>query len=91
MSGSRLRSRGRQRLRREVYAAVAGLPASYVLEAIARRLKIKNGHFEVRFRDGFMQDLAFTLELDIDELANTPVVWGNTSTPPALEEKGTSN
>jgi hypothetical protein len=89
MAGSKPRSRERQRQRREVYAAAANLPAPYVLEELARRLKIKNGSLLVRFRDGFMQDVTVTHRFERADLANLAV-----SDHPLIralaEEKGTS-
>jgi ParB-like chromosome segregation protein Spo0J len=66
MSGSKLRSHDRQRVRAEVAAAVAGLPIPYVLEAMGERLEVQNGRFEVRLQGGFMLGLTRVREADLD-------------------------
>jgi hypothetical protein len=74
MAGSGLRSRDKQRLRAEARAAVAGHRSEYVLEAIAERLGIVNGRFEVRLRDGFMVSCGTTKRFSREDL-EIPIVW----------------
>ncbi|MDX6479693.1 MAG: hypothetical protein QOG85_203 [Gaiellaceae bacterium] len=74
MAKSNLRSRDRQRIRREVNAAVAGLPVRFVLEAVAPALGLTTGRLELHFRDGFLVRWESThpLELAAGEM---PVDW----------------
>jgi hypothetical protein len=55
MSSSKLRSDDRQRLRAKAQAAVADLPIPYVLEAVAKRLDVSHGRFEVSVHHGFLE------------------------------------
>jgi len=86
METSRPRPKTRQRLRKQVAHKVETLPPRYILEAIADRLKIRNGWLELRVKDGFVQYANRTRELNLDE-GEIPTGWTQADVDRYLEDQ----
>jgi hypothetical protein len=89
MHSSKLRSRDRQRLRAEVDAVVSELPIPYALEALAKRLDVRTGLFEVWMSDGFLREvtrLNRSYDLRLPDGRVFPLVGAETFTPERLWE-----
>jgi hypothetical protein len=89
MHGSKLRSRDRQRLRAEVDGVVGELPLPYALEALAKRLDVSTGRFDVWMRDGFLREVTRfdrSYDLRLPDGRVFPFVGAETFTPERLWE-----
>lgn len=87
MSSSRLRSDDRQRLRAEVEKLVRPLPLPYALEAVAKRLEVSDGRFDVSMKEGFLRQVTrFHRPYDLRLLDGRmfPFVGDETFTPDRL-------
>jgi hypothetical protein len=89
MQNSKLRSRDRQRLRAEVDVVVCELPIPYALEALAKRLDVRTGRFDVWMREGFLREVTrFNRSYDLRLVDGRvfPFVGAETFTPDRLWE-----